>query len=205
MARNRLLRLIEIASEAFCSGDHSQAHIPEKIRPLLRARNGFFAFESALRVFPSGGSALSYSIEQWNSHSLWRDRYGNLTDGLFFFAEDIFGGQFCLKDDLVFTFDPETAETKKFADSLEAWAECVLDDYDFVTGYSLGHEWQQRFGGLQARDRLFPKVPFVFGGQFEVTNLEAIDGARGMCDRGPIALQLNGVPDGTKVKLTVRD
>lgn len=37
----------------------------------------------------------------------------------FFFAEDVFGGQFCIKDSKVYTFDPETGSLGYLADDIE--------------------------------------------------------------------------------------
>lgn len=36
-----------------------------------------------------------------------------------FFAEDVFGGQFCIKDSKVYTFDPETGSLGYLADDIE--------------------------------------------------------------------------------------
>ena len=50
---------------------------------LLRKKNGFYAFESALHVFPVA-SPGGMSLEEWNADSLWRNGYGDLAKGLFF-------------------------------------------------------------------------------------------------------------------------
>src|SRR5438309_1862194 len=77
---------------------------PELLR-LLALRNGFYAFESALHVFPAGHIEGVLDIETWNSEVLWRREFGSMADGCLFFAEDIFGGQFCIKDARVHSFD----------------------------------------------------------------------------------------------------
>ena len=52
---------------------------------VLQSKNGFYAFESALHVFPLNSEVgVEISLETWNSDSLWRSSYGTLTDGLFF-------------------------------------------------------------------------------------------------------------------------
>src|SRR5690242_19113144 len=65
---------------------------------LLTSRNGFVAFESALHVFPVGPVDEGYDLQQWNSPDLWRSAYGNLAEDALFFAEDIFGEQFCIRE-----------------------------------------------------------------------------------------------------------
>jgi hypothetical protein len=57
-----------------------------------------------------------------------------MTAGLFFFAEDVFGGQFAVTDDRVVTFDPETGVIVEIASSLEGWANVLLADPEFYTG-----------------------------------------------------------------------
>src|SRR5688500_15720487 len=64
---------------------------------MLAIKNGFFAFESALHVRPGRDSGELLGIAAWNAGSLWRDWYQGLTDGLLFFAEDAFGGQFAVR------------------------------------------------------------------------------------------------------------
>jgi hypothetical protein len=50
---------------------------------MLRRKNGFYAFESALHVFPST-SAVAISLEEWNADTLWRNGYRDLAEGLLF-------------------------------------------------------------------------------------------------------------------------
>ena len=66
---------------------------------MLRERNGFYALESALHVFPSHSSQQEIGLDKWNESALWRAEYKGVADGCLFFAEDVFGGgQFCVKD-----------------------------------------------------------------------------------------------------------
>lgn len=180
-------------------------HAARGLQELLAARNGFFAFESALHVFPASPSERSYDLDAWNSAALWKDTYGALVEGVYCFAQDIFGGQFGVVKEGICTFDPETADVEVIAASVEEWAARVLGDYPALTGHRLAHEWQQVHGPLPSRDRLLPRTPFVGGGDYDVTNLVAIDGARAMRIRGPLARQLHDAPDGTAVTFRLTD
>jgi hypothetical protein len=168
---------------------------------LLGRRNGFYAFESALHVFPVGSEGTQ-DLAGWNAPGLWRDAYGGLADGLLLFAEDLFGGQFALRDGEVVTFEPETGEVEALARDLEGWARALLDDYELLTGQPLAHAWQRRHGPLPAGRRLLPKTPFVLGGAYEVENLYPLEAVQGMRLRGDIARQLKDLPDGARVRLT---
>lgn len=170
---------------------------------LLSKKNGFYAFESALHVFPAASG--SQGLDGWNSASGWRTDYHGLADGCFFFAEDAFGGQFCLFNGSVVSFDPETGERNPLASSIEEWAQHILDDYEVLTGYSLAHEWQKENGPIPAGKRLVPKVPFVLGGEFKTENLFLIEADQGMRSRANLAVQIMNLPEGAEVSFKLID
>jgi hypothetical protein len=177
------------------------------LMPLLNQRNGLYAFESALHVFPLTAKAGQYSLEQWNEPALWRNDYGGLADGLFFFAEDIFGGQFAIResDSNFYIFEPETGALEQLASDLEGWAGAILSDYNYLTGYPLAHEWQLKNGALPVGKRLAPKIPFVGGGKFELSNIYLADPVELMRFRGMIAQKIKDLPDGAQIKFKVTD
>lgn len=179
------------------------ARLVREWRRLLEARNGFYCFESALHVFPSRSWKGNVGLDEWNSPNLWRGEYGGLEEEMFFIAEDIFGCQFGLSGELICTFDPETAETRHFCHSVSEWAERILGDFNTLTGYSLAHEWQLRFGPLPIGRRLVPKIPFVLGGEYSVENLYACSAVEGMKVRANLARQLVDVPEGGKIEYKV--
>ena len=204
-------KLISISSNSFNQGQVNLAPdllaaagtLGEELALFLPKKNGFYAFESALRVFPSGASELSFSIEEWNSEGLWRKEYVGLADGCLFFAEDIFGSQFCIKNNVIYSFDPETGGLEEIADCFEGWAKELLSDYNVWTGYSLAVEWQKINGALPNSQRLMPKIPFVCGGHFELDNLSAIDVVSGMKSRSNLARQIIDMPDGAQIEFKI--
>jgi len=141
-----LSELIAAASEPLASGEPRPLSIEggerfaETLEALLRRKNGFYAFESALHVLPSGTGEDVMSLERWNAPDLWRHEYGDMTEGCFFFGEDVFGGQFCFRAGQVCTFDPETGDIEPLAPSLDAWAGEILRRYDNLTGHPLAHD-----------------------------------------------------------------
>ena len=136
---------------------------------------------------------------------LWRKEYGDLANGLLFFAEDILQDQFCLASEQrgVFRFHAETGQTSFVAESLESWAERVLNNYRVETGWPLAHEWQAKFGPLPQGQRLMPKLPFFMGGEYALGNLWAGNPLEGMRYKGELAMQTRDLPNGTKVKLNI--
>jgi hypothetical protein len=177
--------------------------LARELLALLWARNGFYAFEAALHVRPASDFIGELGIEEWNAPALWRSSYRGLADNLLFFAEDIFGGQFGIAAGAVHRFDPETGDRQQIATSLDAWADFVLVESRSQTGWPLAHEWQERFGPLPKGKRLVPKVPFVLGGEFEVANLDALEGVKAMRFYADLAIQLHDAPDGSQVQLRI--
>ena len=175
-----------------------EADVEQELMEMLAEVNGFYAFEAALHVFPVTSSD-HMDLVRWNSSTLWRHIYGSMAEGLVFFAEDAFGGQFALAQEGVVSFDPETGDAEFMASTLEAWAATVLADYDLLTGYPLAREWQVRFGALPVGARLLPKIPFVLGGEFTINNLFAADAVEGMRWRGDVAVQIRDLPNGTTI------
>ena len=168
---------------------------------LLEARNGFYAFESALHVFPAGDSMTSLTLEGWNSPTLWRSEYHGLADDCVFFSEDAFGGQFCIASGAVFSFNAETGEREHIGATLDDWASALLQRHRLLTGWPLAHDWQARYGMLPIGRRLIPKLPFVLGGAYSVENLRDGDAVKAMRFYGDLAGQIRSLPDGAQVRL----
>lgn len=183
---------------------HAGARLP-KFEHLYRHKNGFLAFDRALRFFAADPHAHDLSLSRWNSPQLWRDTYGSLADDLLFFADDIFGGQFCIKDSKVFSFEPETGTLEWLADDLEGWAALILAETDYYTGRPIALAWQEQFGVLDPTKRLIPTLLFTLGGEFSLPNLSAKDAVLGMKIRGPIAQKIHAFPEGTKIRFVIED
>jgi hypothetical protein len=175
----------------------------EQLLSLLRNKNGFYAFESALHVLPAATYENEMTLSRWNAFGLWRHEYAGLADKMLFFAEDAFGDQFCLIEGKVCSFDAETGEVKSVASSFEDWARRLLKEYDVLTGYPLMHQWQVKQGALPVGMRLMPKIPFVLGGQFALDNLYTIAAVSGMRTRGNLAKQIKDLPDGAQVEFRI--
>jgi hypothetical protein len=170
---------------------------------LLEMKNGWYAFEGALHVLSEPGTVDEPGLIAWNRDDLWRQDYDGMADGAVFFAEDVFGTQFCLREGAVCTFDPETGAFEVMAPTLEAWASEILRDYGLWTGHKLAREWQRTHGPLPAGSRLVPITPFVTNGPFEVSNLHVLDAVKGMKLRGSLAVQIRDLPDGATIRFQV--
>lgn len=145
-------KLLEISSPSLIADDLPDA-IPllresgplgDELENLLRRRNGFFAFESALHVFPFGRARGVLDIENWNAGSTWRSAYGELFETGLVFAEDLFGFPWCIEGGVITVRDAETGRAAAFANTLEEWAAKILLEWRELTGQPLAHAWQIR-------------------------------------------------------------
>ena len=192
----RLDELVSRAGEALGGPSELRPGMPDGARGgelagLLQVRNGFYAFDDALHVFGTAPrDAAEFDVVEWNSPGLWRNVYGTMARGMFFFAEDVFGVQFGIARSRVFVFDPETGESELIAHDLDAWAGRVLANPALVVGWAVAREWRRRAAPLDRGTRLAPRVPFAEGGGYEIENLEALDAVEGMRRRGRAAAQL---------------
>src|ERR1700691_2298220 len=169
---------------------------------MLECKDGFFAFEWALHVFPLT-SVVGMSLEEWNADSLWRSGYQDLAEGLLFFAEDMFQNQFSLSTSGVLRFFSETGATAVMSASIEGWEEKIQADKNSTTAGPLASKWQAENGPLPIGKRLMPKIPFFLGGEYSIENLWVGDPIEGMRLKAALALQTRNLPDGSAVKLII--
>ena len=171
---------------------------------LLRHKNGFFTFESALHVFPLGFSPDYLNLGSWNDPQTWKGEYGSLIPmPLLFFAQDVYGNQFGISDEGIVLFFSEFAEFEPIAKTLAEWGDVLWSDWRGFSGYDLAHAWQVQNRPLNEGERLIPKIPFVVGGKYEVANLYGGQVIDAMRFRASLARQVASVPDGTPIDLKI--
>lgn len=210
---NPVAKLIDISSEATCK-EFTEVQVstlvvdcsPElllQLECLLKDKNGFYAFESALHVFPANCISEVITLEEWNLDSAWKESFEGNVDGILFFAEDVFGGQYGIQGNEIVKFEPEDCEVSFFAEDVDGWALKILNDFEVETGYPLASEWQRQYGAIKKGCRLVPKIPFILGGEYIVDNLFEIDNLEGMLLRADIWKQIRDLPDGAEIELRV--
>ena len=178
---------------------------PSDLIELQSQSNGFYAFESALHVFPIGKGTLEMSLAQWNRPDNWRALYKRIPEECVFFAEDAFGTQFAYLDSAIHLFDPETGTFEILATSLEDWAGKILVDYNYLTGYPLMSAWQKAHGAISDGHRLCPIFPFIAGGKFDLENMHVLPSLECIRYRASLAHQIAHLPDGARIKIEIED
>lgn len=176
----------------------------EEWKRLLSIRNGFYAFDHALLFRPIASDGDPLGAIEWNAPEQWKLEYyiGDLKH-IAFFAEDVFGSQYCIFEEQIGRFDPETGELSPMCKSFEEWISIILEDTDFETGRPMALAWQEENGCLSEGHHLVPKLPFVLGGKYETTQLYSMPDVQSMRFRADIAVQLRGLHDGQEVTLKI--
>ncbi|MDK9607392.1 SMI1/KNR4 family protein [Lelliottia wanjuensis] len=183
----------------------TSSSVCEQLKELLAVKNGFYGFESALHVFPYESTDEEIGLLDWNEKSLWIAYYNDMALDAFYFAEDVFGSQFCVRNDGIYSFDPETADFSKIAETINDWCHLILNDYNILTGYSLAHSWQKLHGAIPPGHRLVPKIPFVTGGEYDIENLYLECTYKSLIARANLALQIRDIPDGNTIKMITQE
>ena len=210
MKRSNIDKLLSVSSNSIVTGSpileisnsSVSSSLVSELTALLQSRNGFFAFASALHVFPAESSEHGFGMIDWNIGTAWKQEYGGVADKLLCFGQDIFANQFALCGDGVVVFNCEIGSYAHFSVSLEEWAEKVLSNYNLVTGYSLAKAWQQQNRLLKPGERLFPVQPFVVGGAYSSENLRAMKYLEILKFFGYFSSQIRLLPEGAHVELT---
>ncbi len=198
--RNLLCVIDRLPGPGLSLMDQSIVGLDEAVRqalsPLYEMVNGGYAFDGALHIFPAH-SAEQMDLARWNAMETWRCEYGDLADGLTYFAEDVFGVQFAIGPDGICVFDYETGRREPCASNIHEWAGRIMDDSNVLTGQSIARAWQALHGEIPAGKRLYPKRPFMAGGAYSLENLYAGESIEAMRFRGYVAQQIRDLPEGT--------
>lgn len=172
-----------------------------QVLSLLDSKNGYVAFEAALHVFSTDDIEDVPSLVDWNSPDGWRKLYGLENDPILFFAQDLFANQFGITSGKVFRLEAEWGQMTEHSVNLADWAETVLQDYDYETGWSVGRDWQLAKHPIDASMRLLAKKPIVLGGDYVSENFVAIPTVQCMQQLGLLFNEIKDKPDGTQVRV----
>lgn len=170
---------------------------------VLAASNGFYLYNAGIQVFRAGAQGLGPDLQSWNDHKCWKDTYGDLAEGLFCFAQDLFGVQHAIVgQEQVVAFYPENAQREEIGKSLDDWAAWLMADPETRGAYNLATAWQDAHGALSDDQRLIPWRFFVFGGTYDFANLTVKPAAECMRIRGPVAQTVHNLAPGTVVQMS---
>lgn len=112
---------------------------------------------------------------------------------------DVFGDIFLLIDERVARLNTETGEVDETWPNVEQWVEALNADPDTMVGQGFLLDWESQNGKLEPNHRLTSKMPFVFGGNYEISNIVSIPIPELLSFRADIARQIRDLPDGSRI------
>jgi len=177
---------------------------------ILKIKNGFYAFDNALHVFSDLGTDTEPGIYEWNGQSCWKSYYGRLAPPGVCFAEDAYGNQFCWLHGKIRLFNADTGlrnqrswrEIEIIAESMEEWAEIILQAPTLWTGQVVAQDWQKIHSVLRRGHRLLRQVPFQWQGERSATNVESRPGVEAMRRMGEFAVSMLDGSSDTDTSIT---
>lgn len=164
--------------------------------------NGGFFFGQSLQLYSLTQEEAFRNI--LNVNSVLQTEFNFLFDGLFSFAQDIFGNQFAFNIDNghIVLFNIETGTKEILAKGFKEWLNILVEDLEYYTGMSYEKEWKQNYS-ITLNERLQPKIPFVIGGNFSIDNFYANSYPAYLLYNADISKQVFHLKDGEKVQLKI--
>ncbi len=164
--------------------------------------NGGFFFGQSLQLYSVAKVPAFQSISYVNN--IFQYEYKEIVENMTFFGQDIFGNQFGFAPQGVVFFNIETGVTDFLAKSFNEWVNVIMGDLEYLTGRAFLTQWKQN-KELLFDQRLCAKKPFVVGGEYKLENLYAQYFPTYISSNASIARQIYNLPEGTEIKLTIKE
>ena len=158
---------------------------------------GAFFFSNALQIYGCPQTSELNQISAINSQI--HNSYSILSTGLQFFASDIFGNQFCFKNDHIHLFNLESGELTFLANSFADFVDILKEDSEFTTGKPYKQQYELEKGMMLLAHKIRALKPFVIGGDYKIENFVATDFNELVIYNSKIAHQIHNLPNGTEV------
>jgi hypothetical protein len=170
--------------------------LPEALRDLLDWQNGFVLHGGALHVRGASTNPEWHSLRlAWQGEHALHKLYGTVLPDDIPFAQDVFGDQFLLRDEVVMRLFAETGEVEKMAEDLDEFLAAVNIDLE---GYL-----NVQPGQLEPGQLLLAYPPFCFEEASGKVDLSPLPAAEVIRFHAQVAAQLKDVPEGAKIEFKV--
>ncbi len=180
--------------------DISDKH--EMLWTFLYGHNGIDLFDSALIFLPAIQSCSAWpTIEDIHNQFAELDfiQDQNLTP----FALDIFGFFYLINQDGIYHMETEDGHLEFVAEHINGFLLKLVKNGDYYTGHSFLQAWEKQKAPLKAGERLVARKPFIFGGEFEITNFYNQPLEKAILWYASLHQQLKDVEDGTIIQLQI--
>jgi hypothetical protein len=165
--------------------------------------NGGFFFNKSLHFYSLIAENSFRSIIDFNK-SLSRE-FSFLFNGLYAFAQDIFGNQFVFDINTfeIHFFNIESGSKELLAENFSVFINVLLNDIEYYSGLTYEAEWNEN-NSIALNQRLQAKTPFVIGGDYKVNNFYVNTYPDYLSYSADIAKQIYNLKDGEKVRLKLK-
>jgi hypothetical protein len=171
-------------------------------RRFVELRCGGHYFANSLHIYAHGSAQPDFELLVRNE--FMRQFFGSLAEGLFFFAEDIFGDQFAFAPEGVVSFQSESGDLKFLTSTFEEWTKLILNDPDYYSGRGFLLGWEGTHGKKLLTHHLCGKMPFVAGGEYDESNIFVAHWTESLGFKSSIAKQIAALPDGTPIRFEIK-
>jgi hypothetical protein len=174
-------------------------------RMLLERANGGYFFHGALHLLGACDAPPWHGLAAWNGRELWRDAYGELTEGMVFFAEDAFGDQYGYSGHggEVVCFEAELGRVAPIAPHFVAFLEMILEGAESLLPVALVQD-QARLGrGAPPGGQLYAFPPLATVEARDGVSIGPVDAVEAMRVRGQLARQIGHLAPGTQVRIDI--
>ena len=169
---------------------------------VIESNNCGYFYQRSLHLYSYSHNREFNDIEYVNT--LLKQEYGEMIAGLESFGQDLFGNQFCFDivcNTIVF-FNTETGKREVIATDFTNWLDVLYKHFDYYIGATLLKDWFAT-NQLAFNQRLCPKIPFVGGGEFIISNLFAGNFPNYIKAYTKIASQVYHLPEGARIKIEI--
>jgi len=166
---------------------------------LLKRSNGLVVNDT-VRVFGVGPTSLTREVVEWNSAS-WRRGFPVPTEVLFW-GESVFGDQYGMdpKNGTLLVLWCEDGLLEPFLTESEVFGDQIVEISRRLVDVALANEARDTGLRVSLTEHLGFSLPLVLGGEYDLVNLEVIEGSAHLELLAQIHAQVAGFPEGTKVQ-----
>jgi len=170
--------------------------VPEALRELLNWANGFVLHGGALHVRGASLAPEWHSLRTaWLGDEAFHKGYASMRPDDVPFAQDIFGDQFLLRDEVVMRLFAESGEIEMMAEDIDEFFAAINIDLE---GYL-----NVQPGQLEPGQLLLAYPPFCFEEASADIEFSPLPASEVIKFHAQLAAQLKDVPEGAKIEFKI--
>ena len=186
-------------------GEVQEIIVDKFYHEFIKCYNGGFFFSRSLIIY-GRNCECDFYVSNDVVNKKMNIEYDWISASNFFFACDVFGNQFCFDDHTseIYLFNIETGNRERIAGDFIEWITILKSETDYFTGQSFIIKWEEVMPRLNYYERLTPKMPFVLGGEYHLSNMRVEKLEKILEFNSNIAKQIKDLPDGSLVNIEIR-